>query len=211
MSHDEAIELLPWLLNGTLDAGEHKLVAEHADHCVICRRELTQLQRLKATVDEVRRYATGPEPDMRGINARIDAHASGRNAVRRLADRIAHFVANPWRAAFAAQTVLLVSIGAALLLADRPEPAFSTLTFDVGLPPGHYLRVVFDPGMTNADVAELLSESGLTVFFGPTRRGVYTLARKPGEGSNGLDAIQSRLAGDSRVLFVQPVTAGTEQ
>jgi hypothetical protein len=36
----EAIELLPWLLNGTLEAGEAQRVRAHLDSCRSCRNEL---------------------------------------------------------------------------------------------------------------------------------------------------------------------------
>lgn len=33
-------ELLPWFLNGSLDAGERRAVEEHLESCEVCRREL---------------------------------------------------------------------------------------------------------------------------------------------------------------------------
>ena len=43
VSHQQAAELLPWLVNDSLDAGEKENVLEHALACVICRRELDEL------------------------------------------------------------------------------------------------------------------------------------------------------------------------
>ncbi len=40
MECDTAIELLPWLLNGTLDAGERRQVEEHLRTCAACRTAL---------------------------------------------------------------------------------------------------------------------------------------------------------------------------
>jgi hypothetical protein len=40
MNCDQAIELLPWLVNGTLDAGERQEVVEHLAGCAACRAAL---------------------------------------------------------------------------------------------------------------------------------------------------------------------------
>lgn len=40
MNHDQVIELLPWLLNGTLGEGESQAVREHLATCDSCRRAL---------------------------------------------------------------------------------------------------------------------------------------------------------------------------
>jgi hypothetical protein len=40
MNCDEAIELLPWLVNGTLDAGERQEVVQHLAGCAACRAAL---------------------------------------------------------------------------------------------------------------------------------------------------------------------------
>jgi hypothetical protein len=42
MTCDQAIELLPWLLNGTLDAGERDAVRRHVDICERCREALAE-------------------------------------------------------------------------------------------------------------------------------------------------------------------------
>jgi hypothetical protein len=43
-SHEQARELLPWLVNDSLAANERTLVREHAKNCVICRKELAELE-----------------------------------------------------------------------------------------------------------------------------------------------------------------------
>ena len=50
VSHEQAVELLPWLVNNSLDEQEKEAVLEHAHACVICRRELTNLQQLQNSI-----------------------------------------------------------------------------------------------------------------------------------------------------------------
>ena len=46
ISHDQAFELLPWLVNGSLAAGERDAVEEHLRSCLPCRRELKMQRHL---------------------------------------------------------------------------------------------------------------------------------------------------------------------
>ena len=44
MNCDLAAELLPWLLNGTLEAGERRRLVEHLRGCSACRAALADTQ-----------------------------------------------------------------------------------------------------------------------------------------------------------------------
>jgi anti-sigma factor RsiW len=59
--HGEANELLPWLVNGTLDGLERTRVERHVAECVACSHEVDDLRALQATValdDDADRQAT---------------------------------------------------------------------------------------------------------------------------------------------------------
>ena len=43
VSHEQAVELIPWLVNESLVGKEKEAVLEHAQSCVICRRDLDDL------------------------------------------------------------------------------------------------------------------------------------------------------------------------
>ena len=44
MTHEIAAELLPWLANDSLPADEKGRVMAHARSCVVCRKDLEELQ-----------------------------------------------------------------------------------------------------------------------------------------------------------------------
>ena len=50
MSHDECVELLPWLVNDSLQGRERQAVQAHATSCIICRRELAELEVLQHSI-----------------------------------------------------------------------------------------------------------------------------------------------------------------
>ena len=205
MQHDQAIVLLPWLVNGSLDTDELAAVRDHASSCVICRRELAELEALHETIDRVGSAAPVPAPDMRRINARIDALIARQNSVKGFLSKLQEFFSTPWRLAFVAQSVALVAIMFVWLWPEPPEPAFETLTEAQSLPQGHYLRVVFDPTLDAPDIDALLYEADLELFAGPSARGVYTLRFDAALPANKRDALAQALAADQRVLFVQAI------
>lgn len=208
MSHDQAIELLPWLVNNSLDDNERDVVREHANSCVICRRELAELTVLQAAIVAPTATAGVPEPDMRRINARIDALIQRENRGRALLSRLREVFNDPWRAAFALQSVLLVAI-IGVLLQQQPEPQFRTMTTPQTLGEGHFLRVVIDPALDTATITELLAARQLTVIDGPSDRGVYTLRFADSASSARRSSITAELVADPRVLFAELI-AGSD-
>lgn len=206
MSHDAAIELLPWLVNDSLRGSEREAVQAHATSCIICRRELAELEALQQSIHAMPAEASAP--DMRRINARIDAQLERESRGRNLLEGIRGFFASPWRAAFAAQSVALVAVAALWLQAGTDEPEFRTLSTTDALPSGHYLRVVFDPTLEQAAIDELLAGAGLGVAAGPTERGVVTLRFADAVVEADRTAVAETLQNDARVLFVQPVAGG---
>lgn len=209
MSHEESVELLPWLVNRSLSDEEREAVQAHAKSCVICRREIGELEALQESIQTS--AAEVPAPDMRRINARIDAQLQRESRGRDLLEGMRHFFASPWRAAFVVQSVALVALAAMWLQSGTSgtnEPQFRTLTTAGTLPAGHYLRVVFDPNVEQAAIDALLTEAGLGVVAGPSERGVVTLRFGDAVDEATRSASAGTLESDPRVLFVQPVARG---
>ena len=212
--HEQAMELLPWLINNSLSDHERGAVLQHAKSCVACRREMRQLESLRDSIKCLSRSEPIPVPDMRNINARIDRFIERQNLGKRSLLWVSGFFERPWRTAYAAQTVLLVMLAAALLWPDIPDTRnaeFTTLTQSRELAAGHYVRAVFSPELTAADLHALLNDLELAIVDGPTDRGVYTLATENSKLVEQRDAVLIRLSNSPGVLFAQPVNQGAGQ
>ncbi len=218
--HEQAMELLPWLVNNSLSEDERGAVLEHAKSCVACRREMLQLENLRDSIKCLSGSEAVPAPDMRNINARIDRFIERQNLARRSLLWVGGFFDRPWRTAYAVQTVLLVVLAAALLwpdipdtsnTPDTPKAGFTTLTQSRELAVGHYVRAVFSPELTAAELQALLDDLQLAIVDGPTDRGVYTLAAGNSKAVEERDAALIDLSQSPGVLFAQPVNQGTGQ
>ena len=167
LSHEQAVELLPWLVNDSLAQPEQEAVHAHAHSCVICRRELHDLAQVRESIFTASASAMIPEPDMRNINARIDALIDKQNRGRELLARLREVFDRPWRIAFAAQTVVLIVLAGVLLWPEPEGGEFSTLTETQSLPDGQYIRVVFSPDLQQPQITVLLDQYDLTIVDGP--------------------------------------------
>ena len=143
LGHDEAWELLPWLVNGTLDAAERHSVETHVAGCTECRAEV---EHCRGLADQVRSASVSPSP-----HPGPAASAAGRRRRSRGTGR-------PWpqpfaghprfvRGALLAQAAVILVL---LALAFWPavttrEPSYRTLSdvTTVAAPTQQEYRIIF--------------------------------------------------------------------
>lgn len=209
MTHEEASELLPWAANQTLPREVCEAVLGHSLGCVTCRRELHDLSAFVAGMTSNSHAISVPAPDMRRINQRIDTYIERQGRGARILARVINFFSDPWHAAVAVQSTLLVFF-AVLYLAPQPqENAFKTLSAPSLPLQGNHIRAVFGPDLAQSEISGLLQKFDLVAINGPSARGVYTLAYN---GSDPLEneATAAALRQDKRVLFAQALGSRTE-
>jgi anti-sigma factor RsiW len=205
LTHDEAFELLPWFVNGTLSEAERTGVDRHIRACLPCRvalQEQSQLQTLLREQPTVRLSADqGFERLIEGIDA-----ASRRRTVRprRRGAALAALWAGFGRHAVTA-TVLVGGLALASWLVtiayDRPqEGAFGTLTTEAA--DAARIDIVFADGVTEPELRALIRDLGGAITSGPTDRGRYTISLGSADASEReIDEVLRRLREDERVRF----------
>ncbi len=195
-NHRDVTALLPWYVNGTLEALERARVDEHLGQCVACRHELEEQRAVGALVrsDTV---APALAHALERIHAQIDAlrPAPAANARRPWWQRPA-LIAPLVGAQFAVIVVLL------LVMLQPPPPApFHTLS---NAPPvttsGDAVVVVFDDAVPQQRVRELLRGLDARIVDGPNSRGAFTLELPPDHQPDAL----ARLRAAPEVRFAQP-------
>jgi anti-sigma factor RsiW len=206
-SHEVALQLLPWLVNGSLSDDEALATRDHASSCVICRRELASLELVQNEFALASEVLAAPAPDMREINRRLDNLIAQQNGWRDTLLRLRAFAQSPWRLAFVAQSIALLVLAVILLTPTPPQAEFTTLSNASVITGDGFVRVVFSPDLDNQTLTALLSEYDLSVIDGPTERGVYTLSSIVQLDEHAHGQMVLKLRGRSEVLFAQTVAS----
>ena len=215
--HREVAELLPWYVNGTLRGRELERLTQHLERCDFCRDELAQQQRLADLIRSSEDLASSPERDLERLTERLDREAESESSKReessgglvgRFRDGF-HGLAAPVRWALAAQLVVIVALGAALLRGHKETGGeFETKAAPSAAMAGGeaaWIRVVFDATASEGEIRSLLIESGSQIVAGPSPFGVYTIESSSGSDQQALDSLRS----SDLVVFAEPV-GGTQ-
>jgi len=200
--HGEANELLPWLVNGTLDGLERTRVERHVAECVACSQEVDDLCALQAAValdDDADRQATHA---LARIKARVRSAESRRGAkwgLQAIASRWGQ--TNGWvRYAVLAQFVLLAVMAAALLQQPTAQYYHSLGAAPKTASPGSGVVVVFNEALAERDMRSLLLRLHARIVDGPSPAGAYTLQVPQGEQAAALALLRHT----SSVVFAEP-------
>jgi hypothetical protein len=184
LSHSRAFELLPWLLNGTLEGAEREAVEAHARACIACRRELKEQQRLRAAMRSRAATDIPAEAGFDRLDRDLDASATARRRYTALAR-------------FAVSAAAGIGVLAILLwftpLPQLDDGNYSTLATSPTAATA-LLDVVFAEDTTAAEMQALLDDIGGEIVAGPSELGRYSV-RLSGERVD-----EARLARALRVL-----------
>ena len=76
--HDEAFELIPWLVNGRISRSEQESVERHLLQCDACRLEVEEQRRLRQAIRrDISKVEYAPQASLQKLLARIDASERG--------------------------------------------------------------------------------------------------------------------------------------
>ncbi|MEQ8653355.1 MAG: hypothetical protein RIC87_12905 [Kiloniellales bacterium] len=214
LSHQEAWDLLPWYVNGTLTPEEaasvEVLLQRHAD----LREELAAQRRLAKGVAALDVMDVEMESALGSLSQRLETSAvppaaddrqgAGGSRSGGIGDLLRRFLSR--LLAFDARVVLPMGAAAAALVLvvvlqpiDQKDQDFTTLTNpDAALSEGANLTVKAAAGADRAALDALFSAQGLRLVSGPSPKGVYALAAPEGDDPK---AIAARLAESPLVDF----------
>jgi anti-sigma factor RsiW len=173
-AHKVADALLPWFVNGTLDADERALVERHLGECARCRDEVEWLRDLHAAC-VAGEASPGASSAFHKLRTRLDAprarvaQRSRRQAAWRLPRPWTHWV-------IGAQLALIAGVGALWLQDSDHAALYRTLgASSAASQPTGSLVVVFDPSASEAELRRVLRSVGARVVDGPTQANAYVL------------------------------------
>ena len=195
--------LLPWYVNGTLDADDRRRVEAALKVSAELREELELLRSISTAV--VASTDAIPEPDPNGfarLMARIDAEPQRAAATGRAtagggrAARASRWLEVSWRPAMAAAAVVIAVQAAAIfaLVDDRSGGGNFVTASGPAEPAGEARFLVgFADGASLAAIRSLLERADASIVKGPTAEGYFIVAAQ-GDATAAAAALQS--AGD---------------
>lgn len=201
--HEQTQALLPWYVNGTLDAAEAAMVEAHLVACAECREELqferamgsrigglsmdveqgwaAMRQRLETAMDET------PAPALTTATARV---------IPFLRRRVTLGWAIAGQAAAAA--LVLVAVGS---LRQAPSPAEYHVLGAAGAAQAGNMVVLFRPETAERDIRALLDGAQARVVEGPLTTGAWVLHV---DGTR-RDAAVAQLRASPRIALAEPL------
>lgn len=214
----EAARLLPWFVSGRLAAADAERVAEHLEHCGICRSDVVEQRALRATLRTSEPVEYAPQAGLARTLARIDELTRESPAAierpdeeheRKHHSQHRRFGVTQWlTAAVVVQAIGIGAIGSSYLnrVGDVAQMGYETRSAAPSPPSGARIRAVFVETMTIGELRALLATQHLLIVAGPTEAGVYTLgaaagASAPDHGSAPLAGLRA----DAHVLFAEPL------
>jgi anti-sigma factor RsiW len=200
-AHQSAQELLPWFLNGTLDADEGAQVEQHLRTCAACRSELQCLRELQSAYVEDD-LAPAAEAALGRLLPRLEPAAPQLRPEGSAGVAWAGLFPVWMRVALAAQFGVIFALGWAVLQPDRAGPQYHVLAA-AGAPAraAGDLVVVFDPAAPQREVARILRRSDARVVDGPTSSNGFVLAVPKGTVQPALSALRA----EPLVLLAAPL------
>lgn len=194
--HDDVQELLPWLVNGTLEPSEVTSIEAHLQECAQCRAELAAERQLAAAIE----------------SSPIDSEAAWERMERRLTAgefRASAPRAPLWRRrvplGWAIASPLAAAAAFALLVINLParqplEPQYRALGSAETVQPAN-LVVQFEPATRVSDMQQALQSVDARLVDGPTETGAYLL-RVDGAKR---ELVLKRLRDNQAIALAQPI------
>ena len=201
--HEQAQQLLPWYVNGTLEADESAMVEAHLVECAECRADLAA-ERVMAR--EVAALPLDVEHAWSMLSDRIEAAGPP----RRLAEPVPFLrrkVAIGWALGGPLAAAAAVAFAVAVV-PGAPSPAGETYRALGSAPtaaPGNAL-VMFKPDARDVDLRSALTKAGARVVDGPTASGAYVVRIAPASRAQALDDLRSM----PQIVLAEPIDPGSQ-
>jgi anti-sigma factor RsiW len=202
--HEQAQQLLPWYVNGTLEADEAALVEAHLAECAECRADLAAEQALSR---EVAALPIDVEHAWSALSDRIDAAGPP----RRLAEPVPFLrrkVAIGWALGGPLAAAAAVAFAVAIV-PGAPSPVGETYRALGSAPtaaPGNAL-VMFRPDARDSDLRAALTKAGARIVDGPTASGAYVVRIAAASRAQALDGLRAA----PQIVLAEPIDPGSRQ
>jgi len=196
LDHTAVYELLPWLANGSLAAAERDGAELHVRSCIVCRRELKELERLRLAVRSQPTMHLSAEGGLDRLQRQLD-----REAAKRPVPHDAGYA--PFFRYAAVASVGVAFLGVLLWLAPGVpnQTGYNTLATHSDAQRAQ-IDLIFNQQTAVADIQALLQTVDGEIVAGPSELGRYGVRIRGGSATDTeVTALVEKLGHDPRVRF----------
>ncbi len=200
---DENLDLLlPWYVNGTLEAEERRAVEAYLEESAHARDEVELLRQLRQQVKEQEFENSPGELGLQRLKREIKQDAAQqKGSADRMTGKVLT-VASFWRPlAIAACLAIVVQAGVMVGMNSGLIPTGGDVTI-AGKSPA-VMQVTFAPDATEQDIREVLQAAGASIADGPTALGIYNLRLVDPKAITVEEALTALRANDAVVTFAE--------
>lgn len=200
---DENLDLLlPWYVNGTLEAGERQAVEAYLEESAHARDEVELLRQLRQQVKEQVFENSPGELGLQRLRREIKQEAEQqKGSADKMTGKVLT-VASFWRPlAIAACLAIVVQAGVMVGMNSGLIPTGGDVTI-AGKAPA-VMQVTFAPDATEQDIREVLQSAGASIADGPTALGIYNLRLVDPNATTVEEALAALRANDTVVTFAE--------
>ena len=196
LDHTAVYELLPWLANGSLGTAEREGAESHVRSCIVCRRELKELERLRLAVRGQPTLHVSAEGGLDRLQRQLDREKSAsRPAARDVGYR-------PFFRFAAVASVGVAFLGVLLWLAPNVPTQAPYGTLAKTSPDPAQIDVIFNQQTPASDIQALLQTVDGEIVAGPSELGRYGVRIHGGSATDAeVNALIEKLGHDPRVRF----------
>jgi len=192
-NRDEALDLLlPWYVNGTLDAEERRQVEAYLERSSHARDEVDLLRQLRRQVKEEKIEHSPGELGLQRLKREIKQDSRQQTAT----------IGNWWRPlAVAACLAVVVQAGVMVGMNSGVIPTGNEV--GVAGKSAAVLQVTFAPDATEQQIRDVLQAAGASIADGPTALGIYNLRLVDAEITSVDEALAALRARGDIVTFAE--------
>lgn len=197
-AHAQAQLLLPWRVNGTLEAGEAALFDAHLETCAECRADF------EANLALREKYATLPLEPQSAVRQPIRARQASKIASASrfgFLGRASRSWAVPAAVAAAAAVVVFLA-----LPSDGQKDDYHLLASDAGARHGNAI-VLFAPDTAERDLRAALNRAGAKLVDGPTASGAYVVELSASQRAAALEHLRA----SRHVVLAEPIDGSADR
>lgn len=212
--HQEVFLLLPWYVNSSLRQSELKSVESHLKVCLICKREVTALQRLALSVQTTDTLNSAAQASFSRLQhrlhqnepeaARIKTPITNRRKISRRFSFNFFKLPQPVMAMMAVLVMMIVIPGYYFSTSMQNNSYRTLANSESTILSNRDIHVIFDKGVDSEQIKKALIDVNAEIVDGPSPEGLYLI--RLAEPDDRIDTLTS-LRNNAIIDFAEPAGA----